>query len=719
MNKIKMPLFLKFVIIMITLSVGPLVFVGVRTVNINKEALQTSILELHTQIAKSFSEKVDYHLQEIQNEIPYITQLLSVPELSFQIRDVALQSILDSHQNIASISLLDKEGREKVKVYNPLFEKQAKLLNMGQDREFLSIKSGAMQRSLSQVYYKDDKPFLNIFYSLNKNLNVLITLSLDSLWMELKNIHLGKTGYAFLVDSQGNVIAHKDKGLLFKKPDGILIIDQAIHSMSIGSSEYYNSRTRDEMIGAYAPARSFGWAVIVEQPKKEAYYSSILMQRQALYLIIGSIILSAGIAFLIARNLTRPVLELVKAADRIARHDFSTTVNLKTNDEMNDLISTFNVMTKELRRYEEMQVDKLLAEKTKTEAIIFSIADGIIMTDYEGKIQLVNHQARRMVGVEKEAVEGHVLWDYIKDEKISKTFSDIIGQYKQTEETLHREIDLSSEDLFRFFKTTTKPVTTAKGEKLGVVTVVRDVTLEKEIERMKDDFMHSITHDLRNPMTSIRGFLKFLMDGIGGPLTDQQKKMIDTMDRASLRLMGLINDILDLAKLEAGRMDLQLADTSLVEISNRAVELLQPQIVKKSINVTVESSGAGAAATPLIKADPQLIERVINNLVGNALKFTPENGKITIKVIDQPDKVEVNVLDTGEGIPPEYLDKVFDKFQQVAGQKKGGTGLGLTICKYIVDAHNGRIWVESKLKEGANFKFWLPKNLTKITVQGS
>ncbi|OGS17737.1 MAG: hypothetical protein A3J83_01965, partial [Elusimicrobia bacterium RIFOXYA2_FULL_40_6] len=710
MKNIKIPLFLKFVVIMIALSVGPLVFVGIRTVNINKLALQTSILELHTQIAKSFSEKIDYYITEIQNEVPYITQVLSVPELSYQIRDVALQAILDSHQNIASISLLDKKGQEKVKVYNPVFEKEAKLLNYKEDADFNIIKEGKIARVMSQVYLKNDKPFLNVYYRLNQNLNILIVLNLQPLWDELQNIHLGNTGYAFIVDAQGNVIAHKDKSLLFKKLPNVPIINQAIHSLSIGSSEYYNQLTKEIMICAYAPSKNFGWSVIVEQPKKEAYYSSIIMQRQAVFLIIGSIILSAGIAFLIARNLTRPVLELIKSANRIANHDFSTTVNLKTNDELNDLITTFNVMTGELRRYEEMQVDKLVAEKTKTDAVIFSIADGIIMTDYDGKILLANHQARNMFNVSQENLEGQVLWDYLTDRKIADTFTEIIREYKESEGTIYKEMDLSSDDVSRYFKTTTEPVTTVKGEKLGIVTVVRDVTLEKEIERMKDDFMHSITHDLRNPMTSIRGFLKFLMDGIGGPLTDQQKKMIDTMDRASLRLMGLINDILDLAKLESGRMDLQLTDTNLFEISNRVIELLQPQIAKKVLNVGIEL--VNTSVSPVLKADPMLIERVINNLVGNAIKFTPENGKITVKIVDYSDKIEVRVADTGEGIPPEYLDRIFDKFQQVAGQKKGGTGLGLTICKYIMNSHKGKIWVESKMKEGSTFIFSLPKNLS-------
>jgi signal transduction histidine kinase len=130
--------------------------------------------------------------------------------------------------------------------------------------------------------------------------------------------------------------------------------------------------------------------------------------------------------------------------------------------------------------------------------------------------------------------------------------------------------------------------------------------------------------------------------------------------------------------------------------------------LKKSIKISVESSDG----FPKIKCDPELIERVFTNLLGNALKFTPDEGKVTVRLDGRRDNVEVSVQDTGDGVPPEYVGKIFDKFQQVAGQRKGGTGLGLTICKHIIEAHMGRIWAESKLGEGAKFIFTIPNNLT-------
>ncbi|MEW6040981.1 MAG: HAMP domain-containing sensor histidine kinase, partial [Elusimicrobiota bacterium] len=216
--------------------------------------------------------------------------------------------------------------------------------------------------------------------------------------------------------------------------------------------------------------------------------------------------------------------------------------------------------------------------------------------------------------------------------------------------------------------------------------------------------------DLRNPMTSIRGFLKFLIDGTAGPINEQQKKMISTMDVASMRLLSMINDILDLAKLETGRMDLQLADVNLMQVVQRVIQIMEPQIAKKSILVNVRFDGQNQNAT--LKADTRLIERVINNLLGNAVKFVTEKGLIDIMVKELENGFELTVSDNGDGIPHEYLDKIFDKFQQVAGQRKGGTGLGLTICKYIVESHRGKIWVNSKVHEGSTFGFYIPRGLT-------
>jgi signal transduction histidine kinase len=265
-----------------------------------------------------------------------------------------------------------------------------------------------------------------------------------------------------------------------------------------------------------------------------------------------------------------------------------------------------------------------------------------------------------------------------------------------------------SEEKTNFYTLTSEQVRTPnKEEALGVVTVLHDITLEKQLDMMKEEFLHSITHDLRNPLTAIRGFIRLFQSGQTGTLSQIQTKMLETMDSASLRLVNMVNDILDLARLESNRLKIHVDEARMEDIISRVVELFQPQARTNGITLKMETEGESLP----IQVDANLMERVFTNLVSNATKFTPEGGSITVRYKSMPDSVHCSVNDTGEGIPPSYLEKVFDKFQQVEGHFKGGAGLGLTICKRIVEAHDGKIWVESEVGKGASFMFVIPRRV--------
>jgi signal transduction histidine kinase len=260
-----------------------------------------------------------------------------------------------------------------------------------------------------------------------------------------------------------------------------------------------------------------------------------------------------------------------------------------------------------------------------------------------------------------------------------------------------------------YYKLSSEQVRTpSRTESLGIVTVMHDVTLEKEIDQMKEEFLHSITHDLRNPLTAIRGFIRLFQTGQAGAVNDVQKKMLDTMDKASLRLVTMVNDILDLARLDAGRLKLHLESVTLQETVGRVIDLFQPQAKGHEVQLALRVVGG---ELPAVILDNNLIERVFINLIGNALKFTPPHGTITAQIENFNDKICCAVIDTGDGIPANYLTTVFDKFRQVEGKFKGGAGLGLTICKRIVEAHGGQIWVESELGKGSSFIFTIPRDL--------
>jgi two-component system sensor histidine kinase ResE len=412
-------------------------------------------------------------------------------------------------------------------------------------------------------------------------------------------------------------------------------------------------------------------------------------------------------AYLFTRHLTQPILALKRAAERIAKGDFSTFVDIATHDELEDLAATFNSMSEDMRQYREVRVDELLAEKTKIEGVIYSSQDGIILTDEAGHVQLINPKAKTMLGLEEDgdALTGRPLWGFVKQDKLAIAIRECVeGDSPKTV----REVDLSAERIRCFYSISVSLINAPEGSGTvyWFVIQIRNITAEKELDRLKDDFLQSLTHDLRSPMTAVRGYLQVLGEEMAGPLNDEQKNMIRIMENASTKLLHIVSNLLDSAKMSAGKLRLNITDCQLREILPGAVEIFATEAGKKKITLTLDMP----ESMSLIKLDPHLLERVIINLIGNAIKFTTEGGFITVKFIELSDRIQGQVIDTGHGMPPEFLNRVFKKFEQASGTR-GGTGLGLAICKYVIDAHFGEIGVRSKQGEGTTFTFTIPKGL--------
>ncbi len=706
MKLMRIKLFPKFALIMILISVIPLSIIGLRMIDLNRIGLQGAILELHINLVSSLAEKIDDYITNLNSKLIQVIRSLEMREMGWAERQTVLQSLLEANPDIINISVADQEGNELLKVYNPDLEKEPELINRAEEPLFQEVKA-KRQTQISPLSYREDLPRLEVAYLLGERYFLFTNFSLEKLKQKILNTRIGKTGYAYLVDKEGKIIIHPEKEKIFSSAKNVPLVSEAISRQVLGSREF-KDESGEEIIGAYSPVKNLTWAVIIQQAKKEAYSSVLQMQKQAQIWILILVIIAGVAAFFLASNLTRPIIALIRGAEKVALGDFGVKVNVQTRDELRQLADTFNFMTEKLKEYADMQIDKILTEKTKTETIVFSIADGIIFTDHKGKIQLVNPQAENIFRLPKGGWEDKTIWDYLSP-TLGKEIFDLINQ---PEKSFFKEVALPlTEEQKKYFEVRGKLIYTPKGEEFGLLTVFHDVTLEKEIERMKDDFTHSITHDLRNPLTSIRSLIKFLSGETSGPLNEKQKKMLKTMEIASYQLLTLINNILDVAKMETGGMPFELSLVNLKEIAEKVLRIEEPLL--KGKNLSLEFILVNEI--PPINADVQLIERLFGNLIGNAIKFTPENGKIWVKIEDLPERIQVEVVDGGPGIPEEYLEKIFDKFQQLE-RAKGGTGLGLTICKYITEAHGGKIWVESKLGEGSKFIFWLPKTQTQIAA---
>lgn len=697
MRKFYLPFFFKFILIFIIISTLPILILSFQTNRILKPSLRTLYLELHTKTLSNISMKIQSYFETLSQILPFVEETISRTDIDWNYKQNTLESLMSINKNIISISILDINGKEKIKIYNPDIILEPKLEDLSQQPFFIKFRDSKENRTFK--FISEENLFqINSFYK-KQNFYLRISMSINDLFEELKETKIGKTGSIILISAEDNSLIfttqyHKEiLNNILSNP----ILETAKKSISIGSKE--TKIKNEDYIISYIFLPHINWILLLQQTQKEAYLPVKILTKQTTQVIILLLIISAIVSSLIAAGISQPILKIIEAARSVASGNFNVSINIKTYDELEILGNTFNHMAKKLNEYAEIQLDKLIAEKTKTEAIIFSIKDGIILTDYEGNILLINKRAKDILNIKSENLENLNIFQLL-DEKLKPIMKDVINQPNKI-----FEIDLSTENFSRFYQVISLPVATPKNEKIGIVSVLHDITLEKEIDKMKDDFLHSITHDLRNPMTSIRGFIKFLSDGTAGEINEQQKKILEIMDRASFKLLNMINDILDIAKLEAGKMEVMLEEVNIIKIISSVIELLQPQYERKNIKLIFKPQKDNIK----VLVDPKLIERVYINLIGNAIKFTPEEGTIKVDVYESENYLESFVEDTGEGIPKEYLDKIFEKFGQVKNKSKGGTGLGLTICKYIIELHKGKIWVESEVGKGSKFIFRLPK----------
>lgn len=696
----KLRLLHKFVAVLVLVSVLPLALLGARLISLGQLGVRTVILELHLTAADKIASELNGYVRSA--DLALRSAMAAMAQMDWENKQTLLSSLLETRRELRQISVLSKEGGEVVKILSPYGPRTEALKKFAADPGFKAARGG--RRSLAV----DPATRLAVFYfPFGKDMALRAELDLGSFIDSLDLKRVGSDGFPLVLDASGRAIAWPADlpAEAARAAEKWRLARDAVKALASGSAEFADEDGR-QMLGAYAPISELGGAVIVSQPQEGAYRYALFMKRQAVYLVLLFLALAVAAAWYLSRSLSQPITALTRAAEHVAAGDFTRKADVRTTDELNDLAETFNKMVSQLKAYSDMQVDRIIREQKNTEAILFSTEDGIMMIDTDGRVQLANRRARSVLGIPPDAaVEGKPLYDLIQAEVMKEPVKDVLEARK---EGYFREVEVALEHSRRFFKCFTTPIT-APGHSapLGRLLGFYDITLDKELDRIKDEFLHSITHDLRNPMGAIKGFVEFMLKEIPGPVNEGQRKMLISIDRAAFRLLGMINNILDAAKMEAGKMELKLAPVNLREVALRVVELMESLGQRKQIKFQVEGP-----EQLVVNADSGLMERMFTNLIGNAIKFTPENGVITAGMAEDGENVRVWVQDTGDGIPPEYLDKVFEKFEQVKGQKAGGTGLGLTICKYVAEAHKGRIWAESEPGKGARFVFSIPRALS-------
>ncbi|SDC29617.1 MULTISPECIES: sensor histidine kinase [unclassified Candidatus Frackibacter] len=432
----------------------------------------------------------------------------------------------------------------------------------------------------------------------------------------------------------------------------------------------------------------------------DAVYSTAIIS-------IVAIVLALLFGIYISNLIIKPTEKLIETVQKVGQGELNQEIEVKSNDEIGELAVEFNQMTKRLKDYEEMNVNKLMAEKNKSEAIVKSINSPIIVTDKEHKIVLLNPIAEKLFGIREEEVVGRHFLEVIKEEEIFAKIEEVAenGFIRDTNQK-EKVLKFSYQNKEHYYRLMVTPVLDKEEEVSRVITFLDDITHLKEVDDLKSDFVSTVSHEFRTPLTSMNMGLSLLLEETPGEVNDDQKELLAAAHEDCKRLIDLVDDLLDLSKIESGKIQINLDSINLGDLVNASVRPLEEQAKEQGVDILTKLP----QELPLVKADSNKITWVLSNLVGNALRYTKGNGKIEVSAAKKGNRVYVSVEDTGIGIPEEYQDKIFEKFVRVKGENAidvSGTGLGLAIVKEIVEAHGGKIWVDSEVGEGSKFTFTL------------
>jgi PAS domain S-box-containing protein len=423
--------------------------------------------------------------------------------------------------------------------------------------------------------------------------------------------------------------------------------------------------------------------------------------------ILGGVVLLLCILFSLrfADVIVKPITELTAKTKRITAGELNQLVVPRTNDEVGRLGEQFNAMAEKLAEFEEINLKKILEEKAISESIVQSMNEALILIDRFGAILSVNRSAQELFDIVN--VEGKNCLEVSKGVSALETLCIAALKGSWRERDRREVVEHGHRDGKIYLMRDIIPI--QSGDSPGTVAfllMLRDVTQAYELDRMRSDFVGMVSHELRTPLTAIRMSVDLLGEPTLGPLTDVQRQFVQAIREESERLLRIVNDLMDLAKIESGKFEVR---PSAIELRPFFEHLLVPFIAPaQETGITIRTELADDQ--PTVHADPDRLKQVFVNLISNAMRYTPHGGEITVgsRSSESPEFAEFFVRDTGSGIPAEFVPKIFQRFAIRSKDAKAGTGLGLAIAKEIVQAHGGTIRVSSELGRGTEFSFTIP-----------
>jgi signal transduction histidine kinase/HAMP domain-containing protein len=555
-------------------------------------------------------------------------------------------------------------------------------VDLSRDPQFLNaVRSGLPALGGFEMIY--DMPICRAVYPIDGGYYAFAAVNLRDLFVKLRTQRLGRTGGLLLSDAAGNSLTLSGS---FEKFNGAEVRE------ILGRGPVFEISGREgAYIGAAAPVRGFDLFMVALENKAEAFAGINRISWLMAFFLLAVVTAFYFSALLFTRRLGTPVAALMDGALRVSAGEFKTPVSEVTEfAELGALLKSFNSMMKEVDRYHGIQVEKVFEEKQKLELLVSLIHDAILLTDMRGELLYANAAAREILG--PDAVPG-------ENERLRRKVSALVDKKARSKSGV---IELELDGAARYYRMSVQTLS-AKTQNPAIFIVLRDITLERKMQKMKEEFFHSVAHDLRAPLLTMQGYIKLLEKEFepGAKQAGYVRNVKDSSDR----LFKLLENILDISRMEAGQLKPDLKPVDAGAFLESAADSYRAIYDEKGVALRVELP-AGRAE---FSADRELLRRVLENLLSNAWKFTPRGGSVTASARGEGGQILFSVSDSGPGVPPDQLETVFEKYKRLkSGEGESGFGLGLAIARKIVELHGGRIWAEAAPGGGATFCFVVP-----------
>jgi PAS domain S-box-containing protein len=409
-------------------------------------------------------------------------------------------------------------------------------------------------------------------------------------------------------------------------------------------------------------------------------------------------------------NIANPIKELTESTMQIAGQNYTQRVHFKGRSEFGELAKSFNTMAEKLEEYAGSNLSKILIEKKRIEAIINNMHDPVIGLDEQNDILFINEEALKITGLVKEDVVGRSVKDVaLTNDLIRSLIQDIFAVKKTEKKEQESPLKIYANGKESYFEKNILTISiTPTGEEskqiTGNVIMLRNITVYKELDAAKTNFIATVSHELKTPISSIQMSLQLLGQEAIGKLNDEQKALLESIGEDSTRLLKITGELLNMTQLESGNIQLSISTSDPVEILQYAINVNKTAADQKQIEMEAHYPDN----LPEVRADSEKAAWVLTNLISNAIRYSYNNSTVFLGISVEKEHVAFTVKDTGQGISPEYKDKIFDRYFRIPGSKKEGTGLGLTISKEFIEAQGGHITVESSLDTGSIFTVTLP-----------